>query len=584
MKYIAYLFGLTAATITFISTQIVNKKKLLIAYILSNIFFAINFILDGAITGGITCLISATQSLIIFNNKKLKTKVVIFSIVTLIIGIASYTDLISLIPLICNIIFVATIANNKMKNIRRLTLISRTLWCIYDFLAGSYLIFLSDFIAGMGIIFAITKYDVQTRLEEFKMEDFLFCGLPVVKHKDKYIIFSYYNGKIVAVNENEFDEKMVSDFLKKQNMLGTPKSCPGDYNDYVELVISLTNNCNLRCKYCFVGEKNFCKKIIRKEDIDKALISVRKLAETKNKKEVFITFFGGEPTLYPDIIKYSMEKAKEILKEYKISFGITSNGVFNEEVKKLLVENNFTVTISMDGLPKFQDKQRVTATNECTSHIIEQTIKDLVSMGLIPIIRMTITRPMIFEFKETIDYLASLGVKIIHFEPMTIGGRAKENEEILERPTPEEYAEKLVEAVDYAKTKGLSIITSTVMNALSPSYMFCDGVGKNKLAVTYDGVFSSCLGVQNKEHPLADKFIVEDTNINSWLNAKFDSYVDDKSKNTKCENCFAKYICAGGCPSRNFNSTGDFEKIDDMQCIPTKILLKKYIIDLYENQ
>ena len=107
--------------------------------------------------------------------------------------------------------------------------------------------------------------------------------------------------------------------------------------------------------------------------------------------------------------------------------------------------------------------------------------------------------------------------------------------------------------------------------------------GKNKLAVTYDGVFSSCLGVQNKDNPLADKFIIEDTNIESWLNAKFDSYVDDKAKNTKCENCFAKYVCAGGCPSRNFNSTGDFEKIDEMQCIPTKIILRKYIIDLYEK-
>ena len=234
----------------------------------------------------------------------------------------------------------------------------------------------------------------------------------------------------------------------------------------MELVISLTNNCNLRCKYCFVGEKNFCKKIITKENIDQALISVGELARTKNKKEIFITFFGGEPTLYPDLIKYSMEKAKEILKDYKVSFGITSNGVFNEEVKNMLVENNFTVTISMDGLPKFQDKQRVTVTNEGTSNIIEQTIKDLVLKGLTPIIRMTITRPMIFEFKETIDYLADLGVKIIHFEPMTMGGRAKENEDVLERPNPEEYAEKLVEAVDYAKEKGVSIITSTVMNAL----------------------------------------------------------------------------------------------------------------------
>ena len=415
------------------------------------------------------------------------------------------------------------------------------------------------------------------------MEEFLFNGLPVVEHKDKYIIFSYYTGKILAVEKQKFKRKTVTKFLKENKMLGEPKSCPGDYSNYVELVISLTNDCNLRCKYCFVGEKNFCKKIISKENIDKALQSVGELAKRKNKKEIFITFFGGEPTLYPELIKYSITKSKILLKEFTVSYGITSNGVFGQEIKNLLKENNFTVTISMDGLPKFQDKQRVTANNKETSSIVESTIKDLTSNGVSVIARMTITKPMIYEFKETIDYLSELGVKIIHFEPMTMGGRAKENEDILVKPEPEEYAEKLIEAVDYATSKDVSIICSSVMNALSPYYMFCDGVGKNKLAVTYDGVFSSCLGVQNKSHPLADKFIINDMNIDHWMNAKFDSYVDDKAKNTKCENCFAKYICAGGCPSRNFNATNNFEKIDDMQCIPTKILLKKYITDLYEK-
>lgn len=86
-----------------------------------------------------------------------------------------------------------------------LTLISRTLWCIYDFLTGAYFIFLSDFIAGIGIIFAIGKYDIQTE-RRMKMEEFLFKGLPVVEHKEKYIIFSYYNGKIVAIDKDKFEE------------------------------------------------------------------------------------------------------------------------------------------------------------------------------------------------------------------------------------------------------------------------------------------------------------------------------------------------------------------------------------------
>ena len=45
------------------------------------------------------------------------------------------------------------------------------------------------------------------------MEDFLFKGLPVVEHKGKYIIFSYYNGKIVAIDKEKFNKEEVSEFL-----------------------------------------------------------------------------------------------------------------------------------------------------------------------------------------------------------------------------------------------------------------------------------------------------------------------------------------------------------------------------------
>ena len=190
MNYIAYAFGFFAAIITFISTQIKDKKNLLISYVVSYLLFAMNFILIGAGTGGITCLISAIQTIILSNNKHKKEKALILSSIIIFTGIMTYENLISTLPIMCNLIFIATISNNKMKSIRYLSLISRTFWCIYDFLTGAYLIFLTDYIAGIGIIIAIGKYDISTEGGE-KMKDFLFKGLPVVEHKGKYIIFSY---------------------------------------------------------------------------------------------------------------------------------------------------------------------------------------------------------------------------------------------------------------------------------------------------------------------------------------------------------------------------------------------------------
>ena len=127
MNYIAYAFGFIAAIITFISTQIKEKKQLLYTYTLSYLFFSVNFILIGAITGGITCLVIAVQTISISNNKNIKPKVILFSILTILIGIITYENLISIFPTLCNLIFIFTITNNKMKNIRKLTIISRLL-------------------------------------------------------------------------------------------------------------------------------------------------------------------------------------------------------------------------------------------------------------------------------------------------------------------------------------------------------------------------------------------------------------------------------------------------------------------------
>lgn len=237
----------------------------------------------------------------------------------------------------------------------------------------------------------------------------------------------------------------------------------------------------------------------------------------------------------------------------------------------------------MDGLPEFQDDQRVRIDGSGTSKDVEKSIKALTSRGIKVIIRITVTNYMLEKFKEIVDYLHSLGIQFIHFEPVTKGGRANDDSSNITRPDPNVYVEKLLEAIEYAKTKNVNILTSTLMNAMSPSYTFCDAVGKNKLAITYEGLLTSCLGVQSQEHPLAPQFVMKDDNLNNWLKAKFTSYVGVTSCVDKCKNCFARYICSGGCPSRNFYANKSIEKIDDMQCITTKAMLRSYIISLYEK-
>lgn len=415
------------------------------------------------------------------------------------------------------------------------------------------------------------------------MANFLLENYPVIDCDDYYLIYTYFHKNIVKVPKKDFNEKTVLSELKNHGLTVTPKSCPGDYSDCVELVISLTNACNLRCKYCFIGEEGCTIKNISTDNIEKSLKLLGELAEQKNKKTVYIQFFGGEPTLRPDLIEYTISKANEILSEYNIEFGITTNGVFDDEIVDLIVNNNFVTTISMDGLPEFQNSQRVRANGSGTSEDVEHTLNTLTSKGIKVIVRITVTKMMINHFREIIDYLNDNGVKFIHFEPVTKGGRANDDASNITRPDPYEYSDKLIDAIEYAKEKNVNILTSAIMNAMSPSYSFCDAVGKNKLAVTYEGLLTSCLGVQSQEHPLAPQFVMKNNKLNDWINAKFPSYVSNTSCVPKCEKCFARFVCAGGCPSRNFYANNTIDAVDEMQCVTSQKIFEYYITSLYNK-
>lgn len=434
--------------------------------------------------------------------------------------------------------------------------------------------------------FTMCYTDIEQRhhvQEVLDMADFLLDTLPVVDYHDDYLIYTYYHGSVVRVPKAGFDPQQVIAELGQHGLLVQPKNCPGDYSDCVELVISLTNACNLRCKYCFIGEEGCTIKAISTESIDKALLSVAQVAQRKNRKRVYIQFFGGEPTLRPDLIRYTMERAKTLLKDFTTEYGITTNGVFGSDIVDLLVDHNFVTTISMDGLPEFQDSQRIFANGAGSCAAVETSIRSLVERGIKVIIRITVTDCMIDRFCEIVDYLHSLGVQFIHFEPVTKGGRANSDESAILRPDPEKYSEKLIDVIQYAKKRNVFILTSTLMNAASPSLTFCDAVGKNKLAVTYEGLLTSCLGIQSQEHPLAEQFVMKDDDPEKWLAAQFPSYVASTSCVEKCRNCFARYICSGGCPSRNFYATKSVGQIDPMQCITTQMLLRYYIVSIYEK-
>ena len=99
----------------------------------------------------------------------------------------------------------------------------------------------------------------------------------------------------------------------------------------------LTENCNLKCKYCY--EKNKTTNEIDFENI-KSIIDYE---IKQNNKNSLINFYGGEPLLRKDLIYKTINYIKSKNTKTKFNFGLATNGMLlDDEFLKYIKKNNFT--------------------------------------------------------------------------------------------------------------------------------------------------------------------------------------------------------------------------------------------------
>ena len=133
-----------------------------------------------------------------------------------------------------------------------------------------------------------------------------------------------------------------------------------DRNMY-QLVLQVTQGCNLRCSYCAFtngeGSRHHSSKRMSWETAKKALDFF--LRHTVDRNAVVISFYGGEPLLEFGLIKKCVAYADEIFEGKKHDFIMTTNAtLLDDEKVDFLVEHKFRLTFSVDGPQKLHDKNR----------------------------------------------------------------------------------------------------------------------------------------------------------------------------------------------------------------------------------
>ena len=128
------------------------------------------------------------------------------------------------------------------------------------------------------------------------------------------------------------------------------------------LTICPTLGCNFRCPYCFEehGQGPMS------EAVQVALVKmVKGYIEEYRPKSFSVTWFGGEPLLYPAIIQKLSASFLELCEEHKVEYSaniITNGYLLTPEVAAMLEASKVkTMQITLDGMQETNDKTRILA-------------------------------------------------------------------------------------------------------------------------------------------------------------------------------------------------------------------------------
>ncbi len=377
------------------------------------------------------------------------------------------------------------------------------------------------------------------------------------------------------------DEKVKSalaeaEALKEQGLLYKEEvtAYPVKSGEVKALCLHICHDCNLRCGYCFADEGAY-HSAREMMSLDTAKAAIDFLIENSGNRKVLETdFFGGEPLMNFEVVKKTVEYAKAEAEKRgkKFLFTTTTNGLLLDDEKIAFLNAEMeNVVLSLDGRREVHDAVRKTVTGKGSFDLVIDKIKKFVrSRGdKHYYVRGTFTAKNL-DFSKDVLFLADNGFDSISMEPVVTEVPGLEiREEHL--PVIEREYENLCE--EYLKREergeGFNFFHFNVDleggPCLSKRVSAC-GAGNEYFSVVPNGDIYPC-------HQFAGDAKwkmgnVYEGKLNAEIRNKFASSCLFTRK--KCGDCFAKFICSGGCSANNYHYNGDIEEPYAMTCAMMK--------------
>ena len=352
-----------------------------------------------------------------------------------------------------------------------------------------------------------------------------------------------------------------------------------------DLILQVTQDCNFQCRYCLFANDTKLERTHKKINMD--YLTAQKSVDylynhCADVSEVSIGFYGGEPFLNFDLIKRITKYASQKFQAKHVRFLTTTNAsLLNDDIIQFMINNNFEVSISLDGDRDYQNNHRkYRANGNDTFDIVMRNVLKIKNANPVYFKENVSFNPVIFNdenAEKVYAFYESIGV---NKDNININRANLNGIDYLDSPTMLFSNQNMYGVRDDMKHN--NFIKKIEDNSIIPNYWHPNGQcvpGVRRLFVTIDGSIYPCEKiVENKTFCIG--------NINDNKDDKIDVDQARKILNSatitqdNCKKCWAFRFCEM-CVSHCLNpATGCLSK-------GTKLLhcqnQKKHIMEMMKS-
>lgn len=334
----------------------------------------------------------------------------------------------------------------------------------------------------------------------------------------------------------------------------------GSMLDVMNYSFTVTQNCNLACKYCYEKKNNDSRMSIKvaKDAVDFAL----RYGQHTNRAR--FDFMGGEPLLEINMIDELMDYIKFKLYEENhrwfgnCSFDLTTNGVLygSDDVQRFVKKNLNCLNISMtiDGTKEKHDMNRIFRNGEGSFESVLKNVPLWLEQFPTAGTKVTFASADLKYLKDSLIFLNSLGIQEIMATLVNEDVWSDGDEVIYERQLCE-LADYMVEndcPTDFAGGQfSENIGLPYTKNRLKVNWCNC---GENNFEIDFKGNLYPCVRflpftLSKNERIIGN--IYEGVNINKLRPFEVLNFVNQSTE--ECLKCPVANGC-GWCVGNNYNN------------------------------